>query len=210
MPWKHCSRGSWLTSSCPSWGSFGSPQANHGPRRGRLQGLAGREHPGGVGATRGGSLESAERIVDRPVPGVDRETSVVDRDERPPAEDLAGQGRLLGLHRGGERTGRLEVGKVDRRAVDRRENDIEWAVAARHPPPVPVEDRVAEVEHPLAVRLNRPGDLRIAETIDRWKRGHGEGPGLDSLPDGDLAPPDAGPFELRGGLREREVLGVAS
>jgi AcrR family transcriptional regulator len=100
------------------------------------------------------------------------------------------------------------VREVDYRPVDWREDNVEGPVAASHPPPVAVEDRVAEVERPLALGLNKPRDLGIAKTIDCGQRGEQEWTYLHLLPYLDRPSPQVRPLKLHVGLRQREVLDI--
>src|SRR4029077_4702688 len=89
-------------------------------------------------------------------------------------------------------------------------DDIERTVSLGHPPPVAVEDRVAEVEDSLFVGLEEPGDLRVAEAVDGGQRGQGERADLEALPD--LGRLSAQPrlLELGIGLGQREVFEIGS
>jgi AcrR family transcriptional regulator len=115
---------------------------------------------------------------------------------------------MLGIHRRRQRARRLQVREVDYRPVDWREDDVERPVAASHPPPVAVEDRVAEVERALTVGLDKPRDLGIAETIDGGQGGEQEWTYLHLLPYLDRPSPQVRALELRVGLRQGEVLDI--
>ena len=74
-----------------------------GLRAGELDALTGLQHAGRIGAARCCCPEpgAAARAIG-PVLRVDREAAVVHRHDGPRAEQLAGERRLLGLHRRGE------------------------------------------------------------------------------------------------------------
>ena len=71
------------------------------------------------------------------------------------------------------------------------------------PPPVAVEERVAAVDDPAAVGLDDPGDLGVAEAVDRGHGGDGERAGADGLPRRDDGPADRLLRGRGGDLEER-------
>jgi len=167
------------------------------------------EHTELAGAPARGRFEAGKRPADRPIPRIDRKAVVMDRDQGPGPEQFAGEGRLLGLHRRGEWARRLQVREVDHRSVDRREEDVEGTVAASHPPPIAVEDRVPEMKDALPVGFDQPGHLGVAEPVHGRQRGDRERPHLCPLPDLGHRSPEAHPLELGVGLCQGEVLRVA-
>ena len=82
----------------------------------------------------------------------------------------------------GQRAGRAAVREAHHRAVHRHEHDVERPVTPRHPPPVAVEHRVAEVQDAEPVRLDEPRDLRVADAVGAGRAVSVNGPGRRPTP----------------------------
>jgi hypothetical protein len=102
--------------------------------------------------------------------GLEGKTPVVHRHNGPRSEQLARERGLFGPHGRRQRAGRLLVGEIDDRTVDRGEDDVERSGTASHLPPGAVEDGVAEVQDAAATGLHNPRNLRIAEPVDGRQR----------------------------------------
>ena len=96
--------------------------------------------------------------------------------------------------------------EVEHGPVDRDQRQIDRAGPHRDPPPVTVEEGVAEVQDPDARTLDEPRELRVAGPVGRRDRRDRERPELGALPFGEPPALEPGGVQLVVGLGEPELL----